>query len=52
MTDTLGTPFNPAFKGSEFTAEEYAAAWGDDWVHLFMHEMHPPKDSFTEPSSN
>lgn len=52
MTETLGTPFEPAFKGSEFTADEYAAAWGDDWMHLFMQEMHDTKNFFTETASN
>lgn len=40
MTTYLEIPGEPAFKGSSFTAEEYAAAWGDDWHTVFMQILH------------
>ena len=39
-TEALEILGEPAFKGSSFTAQEYADAWGDDWEFIFMQEMH------------
>lgn len=37
----------PAFKGSEFTAQEYMDVWGDDWYSLFMRYTHDPELDLT-----
>lgn len=41
MTDLLQLNGEPAFKGSQFTAQEYDDAWGDDWHSVFMQILHP-----------
>jgi len=38
--EVLQIPGEPAFKGSNFTAQEYADVWGDTWEPMFMHLMH------------
>lgn len=37
--DVLIIPGEPAFKGSQFTADEYREAWGDDWHTVFMQDQ-------------
>lgn len=38
----------PAFKGSVFTADEYAEVWGDDWHCLFMQCLHAADSDSTD----
>ena len=46
--DANANASRPAFKGSEFTADEYAEVWGDDWHCLFMQLTHEPTKHGTD----
>lgn len=41
-TNANAKEIEPAFDGSQFTAEEYQEVWGDDWHCMFMHLLHDP----------
>lgn len=42
--DMIMIPGEPAFKGSQFTVDEYREAWGDDWHTVFMQPLHEAPD--------
>lgn len=47
-TNANAKEIEPAFNGSQFTADEYQEVWGDDWHCMFMHLMHEQGNASTE----
>jgi hypothetical protein len=43
--DEMKLDAEPAFKGSQFTAQEYQDVWGDDWHTVFMQISHQQEGS-------